>query len=340
MDPEPEADVLLEGAQPSEDAPAEDRGGAPGLKPSASDSSDARRSEGCGALALYLEEVRRRRPSANGVGYCCCAPSGAEADKDGADAGERSRRECFAANRGAIVEGHLDLVVRLARQYQGLGLPLDDLIQEGNLGLLAAVQGFDPDRGVPFPAYATGWIRQAICRAVSIKSRTIRIPLEALGLRRRAASVLSDLEQEAHNGALRSGRYRAPTIEDCARKLGVSTEHLAATIRRLPDVESFDAPVATEGRPLVACLADAAGESPEDRAAGEERRSRLEASLRMLPDRARLVVQRHYGLDGHGAASFTEIGRELQLSRERVRQLHNDAVARLRRDLPLRASAN
>lgn len=340
MDPELEAEVLPEGAERGEDARGEDRGGTRGLEPPGSDSSDARRSETCGTLALYLEEVRCRRPSANGAGRCCCNPRGIEAAKDGAGPGERSTRECFEANRAAIVEGHLDLVVRLARHYRGLGLPLEDLIQEGNLGLLAAFQGFDPDRGVPFSIYATGWIRQAICRAISIKTRTIRIPLETLGLRRNAASVLSDLEQEAHNGALRSGRYRAPTVGDCARKLGVSTEHLATTIRRLPDVESFDAPGATEGEPLLSCLADASGENPEDRAAAEERRSRLEASLRTLPDRARLVVQRRYGLDGNGTASFTEIGRELHLSRERVRQLHHDAVAQLRGDRPLCASAN
>ena len=230
------------------------------------------------------------------------------------------------------MEGHLDLVVWLARHYRRLGLPLEDLIQEGNLGLLAAVQGFDPDRGVPFATYATGWIRQAICRAISIKSRTIRIPLEALGLRRRAASVLSDLKQEARNTSLRSGHYRAPTVEDCARRIGVSTPDLSANIRRLPDVESFDAPAAPDGSPLLSRLADAAGQNPADGAAAAERRSRIEAVLEDLSERDQFVVRRHYGFDGNGAASFTEIGRDLHLGRERVRQLHNAALARLRCD--------
>lgn len=231
-----------------------------------------------------------------------------------------------------MVEGNLALVVRIATRYQRFGLPLEDLIQEGNLGLLAAIRQFDPERGVPFPAYATGWIRQAICRAISIKSRTIRIPLDVLALRRRATGVLDDLEQEAHNQSCRSGRYEAPSVEDCARALGVSTGRLQTTIKRVPEVESLDAPSGPEGEPLLSSVADLEQPNPLECAWTAERRALLLAAISELPHRLRHVIQRHYGLLGGGPARFTAIGRELHLSRERVRQLHNQGLALLRHD--------
>lgn len=319
---------------------AADAAGTVEPQPAASDASEGPHAEACDTLALYLREARRHRMTENEAKRCCCMSCGAETETAGARNGKRSARDVFRANHGKVVEGHLDLVVNVARHYEGLGLPLEDLIQEGNLGLLAAVRKFDPERGVPFSRYAVGWIRQAICRAISIKSRTIRIPLDVLGLRRRAASVLCELEQEAHNDSLSSGRYRTPTVEDCARRIGVSTGCLRTTIRRLPDVESFDAPAAPGGPPLVSCLADGEDRSPADCAAADERRSHLDAALGGLPARLQLVIRRHYGLDGNGTASFTEIGRELHLCRERVRQLHTEALARLRRDPQVRASAD
>jgi len=139
------------------------------------------------ALAIYLRELRRcRQISADRARRCCqTMHDAADAKTPGARRVDRAE-EAFRASYNEMVEGNLALVVRIARPYERFGLPFEDLIQEGNLGLLAAIRQFDPERGVPFPAYATGWIRQAICRAISIKSRTIRIPLDVLGLRRRA----------------------------------------------------------------------------------------------------------------------------------------------------------
>ena len=240
--------------------------------------------------------------------------------------------EAFRARRNEMVEGSLALVVRIAKHYERFGFPLEDLIQEGNLGLLAAVRQFDSERGIPFANYATGWIRQAICRAISIKSRTIRIPLEVLGLRRRAARVLSDLEQEAHNRSCRSGHYEAPTVEDCAHELGVSTDRVRTTIRRVPDVDSLDAPAGARGRPLLSSVADSEHPDPLDCASAAEQRSLLHAAISRLPQRLRHVMERHYGFHGDGPASFTAIGRELHLSGERVRQLHKQGLALLRHD--------
>ena len=299
-----------------------------------------KRTGACNSLALYLRDVRRQpRMSARNTGRCRCALHDGETAAFLGN-GPRVPGEVDEANRQVIIEAHLALVVRMARRYERFGLALEDLIQEGNLGLLAAAERFDPERGVPFPTYATAWIRQAICRAISIQTRTIRIPLEALGLRRQAARVWAELEQEAHNDSLRSGHYRAPTVEDCARKLGVSTEHLRTTVRRLPEVASLDAPLGPEGEPLLSYLAEASGKSPEDCAAAEESRYRIEGWLRALPDRTRLILQRHYDLDGNGAVGFAEIGRELRLSRERVRQLHNNALRRLQSDSWVDTSAN
>ena len=284
-----------------------------------------------GALAIYLREISRHRPiSADRAGGCCRAMHAAEDTTAPRVPNNGRPEEVFRASRDEVVEGNLALVVRIAKHYERFGLPLEDLIQEGNLGLLAAVRRFDPERGVPFVPYATGWIRQAICRAISIKSRTIRIPLEVLGLRRRAARVLSDLQQEAHNEYCRSGHYEAPTVEDCAHELGVSTDRVQTTIRRVPDVDSLDAPTGPNGRPLLSSLADSEHPDPMACASAAEQRSLLHAAVCGLPHRLRHVMLRHYGLLGDEPASFTAIGRELNLSRERVRQLHNQGIALLR----------
>ena len=292
------------------------------------------------SLSLYLRDIHRcRRISADGTRR----RRRVRRDVKGAGANASARNgsaEVFRAEQRELVEGNLPLVVCIARGYRRFGLPMGDLVQEGNLGLLAAVRKFDPEFGVAFSTYAAGWIRQAICRAISIKSRTIRIPLEVLGLRRRADRVLSELEQEAHNRECRSGHYEAPKLEDCAHELGVSTDCLQSTIRRVPDVVSLDAPAFPGGEPVGSSVADFEERDPLECASAEEQRSLLHAAVSALPLRLRLVMLRHYGLSGEGPASFSEIGRELRLSRERVRQLHNQGLALLRKAHGLRASVN
>ncbi len=340
MDHECEAYGFSDGGYGDEFGVGEGVRGAARPEPAARDSPNGVHEAECDALAHYQREARRHPSSESDPRPCCCTPCGVDAATTDARNGTRSARAVFRAHRDEVVERHLDLVLRVAKHYLGLGLPLEDLVQEGNIGLLAAIEGFDPDRGVPFPAYAAGWIRQAVCRAISVQTRTIRIPLEVLGLRRRAESILSDLEQEAHNDALYSGHYEAPTVEDCARKLGVSVGRLRTTIERLPDMASLDAPVDDDGSPLSSRLSDTEQRNPAACAAAEERRSRIGAAVSALPARVRHVMRRYYGLDGNGMASFTEIGRELHLSRERVRQLHNQGLACLRRDSRVRASAS
>ncbi len=292
------------------------------------------------ALTLYPRDVqRRRRISADDTRRCCRAMR----DADAAGANGHARKDnvlVFRAKRRETIEGNFALVVSIARRYRPFGLPMEDLIQEGNLGLLAAVRRFDPELGVNFSMYAAGWIRQAICRAISIKSRTIRIPLDVLGLRRRAARVMVELEQEAHNQSCRSGQYEAPTWEDCADELGISADGLRTTVQRVPNLVSLDAPAVPGGEPVGSSVADSGQRDPLECASADEQRSLLHAAVSALPRRLRRVMLRHCGLSDEGPASFSEIGRELHVSRERVCQLHNQGLALLRSGPRPRSSAN
>ena len=293
------------------------------------------------SLHLYLRQVRRRRRlSADGAKRCCSAMRRAEAAMRDEAEPESGAFGVFCACRRRLIEGNLGLVVAIARGYRRFGVPLEDLIQEGNIGLLYAVHGFDPDAGTRFPSYAVPWIRQGICRALSAKSRTIHIPVQELDLRRQAESVLSELDQQAHNRSCSSGHYRKPTVEDCAREIGIPKDRLRTNLRRLPDMESLDAPLAASRTTLLSTIPDTGQPSPLDSAATGERRSCLRAAVSHLPDRLQQVTRRHYGFDGGSAASFAEIGRDLHLSRERVRQLHNSALALLRRDGAARVAAD
>ena len=285
-------------------------------------------------VRLYLRDADRRRRLTGREERRCCRflryarwrRSGSK-ERDRAFGGRCARGNCL------LIEGNLGLVVSIARRYRGMGLPLADLIQEGNLGLMTAAARFDPARTQRFPRYAAGWIRETICRALSQKSRTIRIPLDQLALRRRAASVKADLEQRYRNEECRTGWHRPHTTEDDAHEIGVNPEALEATIRLVPDVESLDAPRTAGGPPLRNLLADAGSPDPFEVAARTEQRDRTRAAVSHLPARLRHVVERRYGLGGSGEASLKEIGRELHVSAERVRQLQSRAMVMLSREL-------
>ncbi len=287
-----------------------------------------------GVVQLYLRDAGRTRRLTGREERRCCRflryarwrNSGSKGPEQGFG-GRCARGDCL------LIEGNLGLVVSIARRYQGMGLPLADLIQEGNLGLITAAARFDPARTPRFPRYAAGWIRETICRALSQKSRTIRIPLDQLALRRRAASVETDLEQRYRNEECRTGRHRPHTTEDDAREIGVDPEALRATIRLVPDVESLDAPRTEGGPPLRNLLADAGSPDPCDAATRTEERTRIREAVSQLPARLRHVVERRYGFGSSGEASLTEIGRELQVSAERVRQLQGKAMVMLSREL-------
>lgn len=285
-------------------------------------------------VQLYLREAGRKRPLTEREERRCCRFLRYAAWRNsGSTRPERTFSDRCARGACLLIEGNLRLVVAIARRYQGMGLPLADLIQEGNLGLITATARFDPARTPRFPRYAAGWIRETICRALSQKSRTIRIPLDQLALRRRAASVEADLEQRYRNEECRTGRHRTHTTEDDAHEIGVDPETLRTTIRLVPDVESLDSPRTADGPPLRNLLADAGSPDPCEAAARAEERNRIREAVSNLPARLRHVVERRYGFDDSGEASLTEIGRELQVSAERVRQLQSKAMVMLARHL-------
>jgi RNA polymerase primary sigma factor len=285
------------------------------------------------ALTLYLQEIGRvpLLTGAAEVELAKAIEAGNEAAERLHDGVHRSpddlERLADIIDRGnearrRLVESNLRLVVSVARRYMNRGIALGDLIQEGNIGLMRAVEKFDYRRGFKFSTYATWWIRQAVSRALADHSRTIRVPVHMVETINKYVRMSAQLQQDLG---------REPTFDEVAKVMEVPVERVREIVRILPQPISLESAVGDEADAILADFVVDENLPDMDEAASKLLlRGQVDGVLSTLTPRERRVVELRFGLDGDKLYTLSEIGAELGVTRERIRQIETKALRKLR----------
>ncbi len=229
--------------------------------------------------------------------------------------------DSYARNR--LVESNLRFVVSIAKQYQNRGLPLSDLISEGNIGLLTAMDKFEPEKGYHFISYAVWWIRQSILKAIGEKSRMIRLPMN------RTADLVQILQAKTN---LEENGYNDASIEDIAAECGMTKDQVLEVMQMSREVSSLDAPVGAEEDSSFGDFIESDFQKPDDVVMDEALKESVKRILDTLPERERGIIALRFGLEGKKPMSLKEVGELYNLTKERIRQIEKKVLGQLSED--------